>query len=173
MISQNRISILLPSTSADIEAIAADIITVAKAFCRGGEDKQDHEYFEFLDWLCDFPQVLTMVYVDGQPAAWIRIDDHDVNPDEVGRKCLEFSGAIVPELQGQGLTEAVSPLAIQKAFERSGAKKMIAVTDGDNPAAAAALTALGFNYRATNTDGKRIYRLLRKENAEETQPAEV
>jgi len=166
MISPDRISILLPQSSADIEAIADDIITVARAFCRGHEEKSHLEYLEFLDWLCDYPQVLTMVYVDGQPAAWIRIDDHHINPGEVGRKCLEFSGAIVPEFQGQGLTEAISPLAIKKAFEASDAKKMIAVTDGDNPAAGAALTALGFKYRATEPDGRRIYRLLRTEYAQ-------
>lgn len=165
MISSDRISISLPQTSADIQAIASDIVTVAKAFRRGGEDKTDEEYISFIEWLMAFPKVLTMVYVDGQPAAWIRIDDHEINPDEVGRKCLEFSGAIVPEFQGQGLTESISPLAIEIAFERTKAKKMIAVTEGDNPAAAAALSALGFNYRATDPDGRRIYRLLRKENA--------
>lgn len=166
MISSDRISILLPHTSADIQAIAADIITVARAFRRGGEDKTDAEYREFLEWLMDHPQALTMVYVDGLPAAWIRIDDHEINPDEVGRKCLEFSGAIVPEFQGQGLTEIVSPLAIDKAFERTGAKKIIAVTEGDNPAAAAALSLLGFKYRDTDADGRRIYRLKRVEYAE-------
>lgn len=166
MISPDRITVVLPDTPAAVLAIADDIITVAKAFRRGGEDKTIEEYQAFIQWLMAFPHVITMVYVDDQPAGWIRIDDHQDNPDEVGRKCLEFSGAVVPEFQGEGLTEAISPIAIEAAFARSDAKKIIAVTDGDNPAAAAALTALGFKYRATEPNGRRIYRILRKDYAQ-------
>jgi RimJ/RimL family protein N-acetyltransferase len=163
MISSERISIILPQSAQDVYGIAQDILRVAVAF---GNNKTPAEQQEFIDWLATVPHVLTMVYVDEQPAAWIRIDDHDINPEEVGRKCLEFSGAILPEFQGEGLTEAVSPVAIQRAFKRSDAKKVIAITQGDNPAAAAALLALGFKYRTTDTDGRRIYRLMRKDYAE-------
>lgn len=166
MISPDRISIVLPQTPAEIHAISGDIVDVARAFRRGEEDKPDSHYIEFLEWLETKPHVLTMAYVDGIPAGWIRIDDHEDNPDEVGRKCLEFSGAIVPEYQGQGLTEAVAPIAIAAAFNRRDAKKMIAVTDGSNPAAAAGLAVLGFKYRATDKDGNRVYRLMRTEYAQ-------
>lgn len=162
MIQPERISIVLPQTAQEVRDIADDILHVAEAF---GSEQGPDERWQFIDWLMTVPHVITMVYVDGQPAAWIRIDDHEDNPKEVGRKCLEFSGAILPEYMGQGLAESISPIAIEQAFARSDAKKIVAITAGDNPAAAAALFAIGFQYRATEASGRRIYRIMRKDYA--------
>lgn len=162
MISPDRITISLPQTSADILDIAGDIITVAKAFRRGGEDKTDEHYIEFIQWLMEYPHVITMAYVDGKPAGYVRIDDPDAN-DELGRKCLELKGGVLEEYEGEGLSEIVTPIAIEKAFKRHPKQKKIICRLGTpDPKAAALLNILGFRYRETDeATGDRVYRLLK------------
>lgn len=161
MLDESRVSVVTPVNAADIYALADDIATVAKAYRRGAEDESVEYYAEFIDWLATVPHVLTMVYVDDKPAAWVRIDSNRDNPDEVGRKVLEFSGVCLPAYEGTGLTELIAPIAIDHAFARTGRSKMIAVIDAPNPKAVAALERLGFEFRDTDADGKRIYRLKR------------
>lgn len=155
MLKPDQVTIVLPLSAGEVDAIAGDILAVAEAAFGVGD------YSEFIDWLRDNPHVLTMAYVDGTPAGWVRIDDHAVNPEEVGPKCLEFSGGVMPEYEGQGLTDLVAPIAIERAFALSGKRKMVATIDQANVKAAAGLTRLGFEYRATDTEGRRIYRLKR------------
>lgn len=158
-IDPSRITIVAPQTAEEIHALAAEIVAIAKRFDEA-DPQPDNYYAAFVDWLATAPQVLTLVRVDGKPAAWIRIDSHKDNPAEVGRKCLEFSGAILPEYLGQGLAEMVSPLAIKAAVARTGKRKIVAITDGHNPAAGASLQRIGFDYRDTTADGSRIYRMM-------------
>ena len=157
-IDASRITIAPMITAQEVYDCADDIATVARAYGRGGPDKPDFYYREFIHWLATVPEILTMIYVDGLPAAWVRIDSHRDNPVEVGRKVLEFSGAILPEYQGQGLTEAIAPLVIDAAIARTGRRKVIATLQDANPQAVAALARIGFEYRDTDATGRRIYR---------------
>lgn len=143
-----RITVIEFTGPDGVEECRADIELLVRQF-----DSWDSD---FVDWVKQHPEILTLVYVDEQPAAYIRIDGF-----EVGKESLEFSGCVMPEYRDGGLTERISPVAIRNAFRRTGKKKMLATIKEHNRPAQFAIVNLGFRRIGRDANKDLLYRLDR------------
>ena len=144
----DRIKIVEFTGPDGVDALRDDIDLLIQQF-----DSYDPD---FVDWVKEHPEILTLVYVDDEPAAYIRIDDFDV-----GKDSLEFSGCVMPEYRDGGLTERISPVAIRNAFRRTGKKKMLATIKEHNRPAQFAIVNLGFRRIGRDANKDLLYRLDR------------
>lgn len=145
----DRIKIVEFTGPEGVEALREDIEILIQQF---GE--YDHD---FIDWVKEHPEILTLVFVDDEPAAYIRIDGFDV-----GKDSLEFSGCVMPEYRDLQLTDTISPVAIRNAFRRTGKRKMLAAIDEHNKPAQYAIARLGFRRIGRDPEKRLLYRLDRK-----------
>lgn len=159
-LSPDEIFIIQPQTSEEVYALADDIRLLIQQFETWDDD--------FVDWAAEHPSVLSLAYHNDEPIAYIRIDDHEHNPDEVGKRALEFSGSILPEYRGRGIAEQVVPPVIRAAFKLSGKEKMLAYVPVDNSAAKMAISSLGFKYFG-DENGRSRY-LMKRKDIEALQP---
>lgn len=148
------ISIVQPRTPEEVDAVAADILQVARYFPTFEPD--------YLDYMRDFPGQMTLIYVGDEPAGYIEIRDCR-SFQRLGTGALEFGGAVVPAHRDKLLTAKVAPVAIRLAFLRTGAKTMLAATQLDNKPARHALAGLGFALK--RTDAKKAHYALTRGQA--------
>ena len=155
----SRVTVIQPETSEEVDAIADDLLSIYSL---------DPDYDpEWIDNIREFPQYLTIFYIDEQPAGYINIGDAE-GYDYLGKDSLQFGGAVLEQYRDTGLTQLVSPTTIRQAFLKSGKKKMLADTHPDNKEARFALTALGFKHIGKRPNGKLLYKLDRKDVLEQS-----
>lgn len=153
----SRVTIIQPKTPEEVEVLADDIMALYNL-----DPNADPE---FIDNIRDYPQYLSIFYIDDNPAGYINIGDAD-GYDYLGKDSLQFGGAVAPEYRDTGLTQLVSPTTIRQAFKKSGKRKMLADTDPENTEARFALTALGFKHIGKRPNGRLLYKLDRKDALE-------
>jgi RimJ/RimL family protein N-acetyltransferase len=152
-----RVTVIQPKTPEEVEVLADDILTLYNL-----DPNADPE---FIDNIRDYPQYLSIFYIDDNPAGYINIGDAD-GYDYLGKDSLQFGGAVAPEYRDTGLTQLVSPTTIRQAFKKSGKRKMLADTDEENKEARMALAALGFKHIGKRPNGRLLYKLDRKDALE-------
>lgn len=144
----NSIEVVTFTGPDGVEACRADIELLIQQFGTWDAD--------FVDWVALHPEILTLVYVDSRPAAYMRIDGFDV-----GKDSLEFSGCVLPAYHSLGLTNKIAPTTIAKAFMATGKRKMLAVIKDDNRAAQTAIVSLGFKRVGRDANKDLMYLLNR------------
>lgn len=160
MIPPEELFIIQPETPEQVDALADDLQALVSLI--PGADTWGADY---MDAIKDYPHYLTIVYHHDKPIGYIQIEDNEGYPT-LGKDSLEFSGSVIPEYRAEGITQAIAPMVIRKAFKTTGKRKMLAKIDPENKEAQMAIVALGFKRVEPHPDlpmpDKLIYKLTRQ-----------